>query len=192
MTTPDDNVDPDIYALSIIIDDPRVTKEMVKHYHERTTKHINTVGENIEKLYEKNPDLEGLLERAEKHDQSKWGENELIPYIVLTWSYKCKDDGVEYDIPDDVQEEIDQAIEHHLTTNKHHPEYWDNDREVCDASKMDIISLAEMVCDWHAMSIERGGSTKEWADKTVNKRWEFTDGQVNDIYKFIEDLEGSD
>ena len=51
---------------------------------------------------------------------------------------------------------------------------------------MTDVDIAEMVADWMAMSEERGGHPKEWADNNVNKRWEFSRGQCNLIYKIIE------
>ncbi len=139
------------------------------------------------------------------HDDSKWEDPEYTPYVWLTWRYKCKDDGIELELPDGMDERIQKATWHHITVNKHHPEYWDDnasfesnlnskDRDKppenpVDATKMDDISLAEMVCDWNAMGLERGNTAESWADKNVNVRWLFTDDQVENIYKWIKDLE---
>jgi len=181
-----------------------ITDEMVDHYENRTQDHITCVRNCINHLMDKNPNLESLRSRVSLHDLSKWKEPEYTPYIWLTWRYKCKDDGIELELPDGMDEKIQRATWHHITTNPHHPEYWDQDAEFedslnkrdrdkppekpIDATKMDDISLAEMVCDWNAMGLERGNTSKEWADKNVNVRWLFTDDQVEKIYKWIGDL----
>ena len=46
-----------------------------------------------------------------------------------------------------------------------------------------------MVADWSAMSEELGSETKDWADKNVNVRWEFTDEQRDLIYELIDKVE---
>jgi len=66
-----------------------------------------------------------------------------------------------------------------------------NTDEMIDGTKMDKASLAEMVADWQAVSQERGtNSAKEWGDKNINKRWKFSDDQVELIYQFVNDLSG--
>ncbi len=142
-----------------------------------------------------------FLERKQLHDRSKYEDPEYTPYVYITWSYKCKSDDVDFTIPQSIQDKMNDATNHHINNNKHHPEYWSSeyytvnpdDRDsvpdnIVDAKTMDIISIAEMVCDWHAVSLERGNSAKEWADANINKRWLFTDKQVAIIYKYIEDL----
>jgi len=54
-----------------------------------------------------------------------------------------------------------------------------------DAMKMDNLDIAEMVCDWCAMSEERGNTPMQWADKNVNVRWKFTDEQKDLIYDLM-------
>ncbi len=39
-----------------------------------------------------------------------------------------------------------------------------------------------------AMSEEKGGTPKNWADKNVNVRWKFTDKQKDLIYELIEKI----
>lgn len=183
-----------------------ITDEMINHYKKRTNDHINCVGNCIAHLCNKNPDIANeLIKRKDTHDLSKWDEPEYTPYIWLSWRHKNNNDGIELKLPNGVNEEIQKATWHHVTTNSHHPEYWDDEAKFEDslnhkdrdkppnkpinATSMDDISLAEMVCDWNAMGLELGNTAKSWADKNINVRWLFIDGQVDKIYKWIEDLE---
>jgi len=181
-----------------------ITEEMIDHYVARTKKHIDCVVRNIEHLVQKHPELEELLERSDKHDLSKWDDPEYTPYIYLTWRYKSEDDDVELILPDGMEEEIHEATWHHVKINPHHPEHWDDEAtndsinkedrdkppdESIHAHTMDLISLAEMVCDWHAMGLERDNTAESWADKNVGIRWLFDDDQVELMYQYMEDLE---
>lgn len=55
---------------------------------------------------------------------------------------------------------------------------------------MPEMDLAEMVCDWAAMSKEFGDSLKGWADKNINKKWKFNKRQNKIIYELIDYIEG--
>lgn len=48
------------------------------------------------------------------------------------------------------------VIHQHQKTNPHHPEYWGG------VDSMPRIFVAEMVCDWHARSLEMGDSFLNW------------------------------
>lgn len=182
-----------------------ITKEMADHYKKRTNDHINCVANCIEHLCSKNPEIaDELIKRKNSHDLSKWEEPEYTPYIWLTWRYKCKDDDIELELPNGMEDMIQKATWHHITSNPHHPEYWDDeanfednlnhkDRDkppskIINSTTMDDTSLAEMVCDWTAVGLERGNTAKSWADKNVNVRWKFTNNQIEKIYKWIDDL----
>jgi hypothetical protein len=54
-----------------------------------------------------------------------------------------------------------------------------------DASKMPDVSLAEMCADWMAMAEEKGTNPLTWAEKNVNIRWKFTEGQTKKIYEIL-------
>lgn len=91
------------------------------------------------------------------------------------------------------EKKIDNATLIHVTTNKHHPEYW-ADEEIkefsrtnppmglhCEAMPYDCID--EMLCDWCSMSEEFNNTPQEWMKKVVPDRWVFTDEQV----KYMQD-----
>jgi len=175
-------------------------KEMLNHYMKRTKKHIALVQKYGKKIYESNPKrFKDLPKQLEVHDQSKFEKPEKEPYIHLTWKYKMKDDGKEYAISKELQKKIEDATLHHIVTNSHHPEYHSIDKtnlvnkkdrdgipnKIVDATKMREIDLAEMCADFCGMSEEKGNSPKEWLNKTINKRWKFTDKQVKLIYDLV-------
>lgn len=187
-------------------------KEMRDWYDERTRRHIELVQKYCKKIADLGDErFEGIVERGEEHDQSKWEEPELDPYILITWRYKCKDDGKDFwdgllsegETKEQVEEEMRKATEHHVKNNRHHPEFHsdqagqlinekdrDKPRVLVDATKMGDLDMAEMVADWCGMAEERGNTPKEWADKNVGVRWDFTDGQKDLIYDLIEKIFG--
>lgn len=175
---------------------PKITKKMIKYFLKRTKLHIKLVGKYCNKLYEngKNIPVE-IISRGMKHDKSKFLESEYIPYIYLTWKYKCKDDGVDFDITNN-KGMIDKATKYHVFNNRHHPEFHSQgideknkdvlSKKIIDATLMEDIDIMEMVCDWCAMSEERDNSPYDWAEKTINKKWKFTKEQEKLIYRCID------
>ena len=172
--------------------------EMIKWFEGRTNRHIALVGKycRIVNLYY---GYSGLLQRLTKHDLSKLYEPERTPYIYISWMYKEKAEGRRYTIPKEINDL--GATHHHIVNNSHHPEYHQDkkinllnrkDRDgipskIIDATKMPLIDIAEMICDWAAMSEEKGINTvREWANLVVNKRWQFNNIQVSEIYNIIE------
>jgi hypothetical protein len=83
-------------------------------------------------------------------------------------------------------EQVKLAIHHHLTSNRHHPEFHS------DPNDMSEVDLIEMACDWTAMAQEfgqDGGSARGWAAKTVGKRIGFNADNQRFIYQMIEELD---
>ena len=181
---------------------PMLTEEIEKHFVDRTNRHIKLVQKYCKLIASEWSGLEELIERGEKHDASKFGSDELVPYIWLTWRYKCKDDGVECNLPDGMEDDIDKATEHHILSNAHHPEYHQSETEgllnkedrdappdeMVDATGMSDLDIAECAADWCAMSEERGNTPREWAEKNVNVRWKFTPEQESLIFDLIDSV----
>ena len=102
------------------------TQEMNDWFTKRTKRHIGLVQKYCKKIYDYDSEkFEGLIERGEIHDQSKFKDPEIEPYILVAWDYKCKDDGVDPGFSEEDRDEMNQATEHHTSINRHHPEYWD-------------------------------------------------------------------
>lgn len=167
-------------------------EEMKKFFQKRTDKHVSLVRKFCEKIQDYDPEkFDGLVERGQKHDQSKYENPELDPYIYITWQYKCKGEGKSFDPPDGMEEKMDKASGHHVNSNRHHPEFHDSkksDKDLIDATSMNDIDIGEMVADWFAMSEELSNSPKKWADKNINVKWKFNKKQVDLIYELIDNV----
>lgn len=177
--------------------------EIKKWFTTRTENHISLVQKYCKKIFEYDPSkFSEIIERGKVHDDSKFKNPEMDPYIYIAWQYKCKEDGKEFNVPKEMKDKMSKATEHHVKNNRHHPEFHsdkevnlinreDRDKppkEIIDATKMDDLDIAEMVADWCAMSDEKESSPKKWADKNVNIRWKFSDSQKDLIYELIGEI----
>jgi 2,4-dienoyl-CoA reductase-like NADH-dependent reductase (Old Yellow Enzyme family) len=179
-----------------------VNDEKEAWFEKRTKHHIDLTKKYCRRIHEYDAKhFPNIIKMGEKHDASKYRNPERIPYVDISWHYRMKDLGKKYEVTPEQQKAMDTASANHINTNPHHPEYHSpkhipipinaNNRDkpvegkMVDATKMDDENIGEMVADWSAMSEEKGGTPKEWADKTVNKRWKFTPKQVALIYELI-------
>ena len=182
-----------------------ITDEMVNRFIIRTDNHIELVNKYLTKISVIMPEyVNGLQERGRVHDASKYASPELFPYVLITWKYWCKDNNIKIKISNELEEEMNKATEHHCLLNDHHPEYFcgrtenlinKDDRDgsttpsgIIDATKMPDICIAEMVGDWMAVSEERGSTPTEWAEKVINKKWRFTDNQIDFVYDILNNI----
>lgn len=170
-----------------------ITQEMRDAFVTRTQQHIDRVIKFADKL---------KLDVSD-HDQSKFQEPEMSPYILINWRYKLKDEGVDLQLPPEIDAQCRAATFHHITHNRHHPEYWDNEMndtkrnhegganapaQIVDATMMPLDAIQEMCCDWCAMSEERNNSPHEWADKVIGTRFKFTPHQIFLIFSTLDSL----
>ncbi|HIE99976.1 MAG TPA: hypothetical protein EYG03_13240 [Planctomycetes bacterium] len=159
---------------------------MTAFYERRTLEHIERVRKCLSAMAAVTPYGDALSERAKEHDLSKFGPEERIPYIWLTEFHRCRQIGVPFDYPVGLEERVRVAIQHHVTSNRHHPDFH------VDPNQMSEVDLIEMVCDWTAMSHEfdqDGGSARGWADRTVGTRFHFDDDKRRYIYRTIDLLD---
>jgi branched-subunit amino acid aminotransferase/4-amino-4-deoxychorismate lyase len=162
------------------------TPEMLAFYERRTNEHIERVRRCLIFLAGATDYGEELIERAKAHDVSKFGDEERIPYVWLTEYHRCKRSGEAFDYPEGMTDQVKRAIRHHVTTNRHHPEFH------ADPNDMSEVDLIEMVCDWTAMAQEfgqDGGSARGWADKTIGNRVAFNANKRRFIYQMIDELD---
>ena len=72
------------------------------------------------------------------------------------------------------------AINEHVTSNPHHPEYWNG------IENMPRLYIAEMVCDWASRSHEFGNDLREWIKDKATKKFKMK--VQSKVYKEIKDL----
>ncbi len=164
------------------------TFEMVEFYERRTREHIARVGRCLAAMSSVTPYGDELAERARLHDASKFEVEERLPYIWLTEYHRRRRDGQTMVYPEGMEERIQVAIHHHVTTNRHHAEFHKDPNDMTD------VDLIEMVCDWTAMSQEfgqDGGSARGWADKTIGYRILLNDERRQFVYRMIELLDST-
>lgn len=61
---------------------------------------------------------------------------------------------------------FNSARQHHWLNNPHHPEYY------FEMGDMNVVDIAEMVCDWYARSCEHGTDFRGWIHIGCKKRWD--------------------
>lgn len=84
-----------------------------------------------------------LLDRGEKHDQSKLERPEVELFTEWTPKLAASTYGsAEYNR---MKEALGPALAHHYAKNRHHPEHWKN-----GIADMNLVDLVEMFCDWKA------------------------------------------
>lgn len=178
----------------------KVWPTMRGHYLDRTERHIKLVQKYCKRIKDEYYIFPEIMRRGQDHDLSKFTPIEFEPYVLLTWRYKCADEGMELVFNAGTEKKIRAATEHHVRSNDHHPEYYsprkddlineeDRDKppeQIVDATKMPHNAIAELVADWCAMSEERGNTPREWADKNIGIRWKFDRNQKDMIYGLID------
>lgn len=165
---------------------PEPTPEMVTFFERRTNEHIERVRRGLALMASATPHADELNKRAAVHDASKFGPEERVPYIWLSEFHRCRRRGEEFVYPEGMAEQVQVAIRHHVTTNRHHPEFH------ADPNDMTDVDLIEMVCDWTAMSQEfnqDGGSARGWADKTIGERLPLDEEKRRFVYAMIDLLD---
>lgn len=161
---------------------PFLTEAMINAHLERTQKHIGSVQRmgyylvrSLHTINEHGQLAIQLSEAIRKHDQSKYSAAEFIPYVWLTASY-ASGDRHNFKLPFGMKARITDAIQHHYDENPHHPEHWGD-----NLADMGLPSMAEMVCDWAAMSTEKNGGVYasplpfyKNAMNSATRNWNFT------------------
>ncbi len=144
-------------------DDDR--EEMEEHFKKRTNYHIKLVQKYLSQIQKMNlPEIDNnILEEEKKHDEGKWNSPEHEPYLHVSWKYKLKDDGKEYNPPEEIKKKMDEATFHHITHHKHHPDYWDKNitRESLNSENRDkpsgkIVNATKMPLTYVASMMAHG------------------------------------
>lgn len=114
-----------------------------------TLQHIQQVRNLLDRMVVK------LLERGEKHDQSKLEPPELPIFDEYTEKLR----GMTYGSEEykKALEGMGPALMHHYQVARHHPEHWPN-----GVRDMNLVDVVELFCDWLA-------ATKRHADGDILK-----------------------
>ena len=141
------------------------------------TRHIRNVEDNClllgEKLIERGEiDLgRQLIANGYVHDTSKFYGIEFENLSSSTTA-NTKEENAKL--------KMRMAVQHHIMTNQHHPEYWNG------IKNMPRVALAELTADWKSRSEEFGTSVRDWIDAQATKRWNFS--KEDEVYKIIMDF----
>ena len=102
-----------------------------------TLEHIKNVNRLIHLM------IRELLDRADRHDDSKLESPELEAFTVVNHELS----GLTYGSPEfnESKKKLGPALSHHYANNSHHPEHYKR-----GISDMNLIDLLEMFCDWKA------------------------------------------
>lgn len=151
--------------------------DMVAFFKQRTAAHIARVIAAMDKITTMTKTLNraAAMARAKRHDESKYGSVELIPYIWLTDWYRTNKKTI---YPAGMQAQIEEATRHHVKTNPHHVDFHNK------PSDMSPLDIAEMVSDWVSMAIEKNNSLRDWAEKFMSDK-AFTEDQKIFIDKLV-------
>ena len=103
-----------------------------------------------------------IVQRGWLHDNSKFNEDELVALAQIN------DDKISMRDPCKALSQDSKAfLKLHYLHNTHHPEHWD------DVTQMPEMDVVEMVCDWHARSVQFGTDLIEFAKTRQESRFHF-------------------
>ncbi len=165
------------YTTSIIITYcfkvQKMSNDLIDKQRETLCRHIENVQRGCsilgERLIERNEDILGhkLIANGYLHDNSK--------FYGIEWKH------LHTDSKKNKPELFQIASFHHITINKHHPEYWDG-----GIHKMPRLYLCELICDWNARSSEFGNDIRTWVKKHGTKKYNMI--VQSTTYKEIKEL----
>jgi hypothetical protein len=165
-------------------------------------RHIETVRNYIGAV------INQLMDRQEKHDQSKLQEPELSVFNKYTPMLR----GMTYGSEEykRIMKEMKVAIDHHAQVNRHHPEHFiginvciicfreyplDNTPNRCETCRngtfteekvgingMTLLDLIEMICDWKAATLRHGDGDIYKSLEINAERFKYS-GQLKQILK---------
>lgn len=138
---------------------------------ENILQHKRLVASYIEQV------VSDLIKRAIVHDDTKFGPEEFDAYEEALPKFEQ----TVYGSPEYIQvcKDIKPAIQHHITSNRHHPEYFGD----AGINGMTLIDLVEMVCDWIAASQRGGGPVDIDKGLEINKERFGISDQLFEIIK---------
>lgn len=119
-----------------------------------------------------------LMQRAANHDNSKFNKDELYNLALID------DNNNSFINPNSIlSDESQKLIELHWKNNSHHPEHYE------DYDEMSELDILEMVCDWHARSVEFGTDLLDFVQTRQENRFHFSEKQFKIIKYYCSIIE---
>ena len=170
--------------------DTIIHKEYVKRSIEKLAKYLEEHGAKNH--------ARRLRYRGETHDNSKIGYTGNLPEDDRRKKKEDYDDELHAlsrivsskELMKDTNRELSilekEAIQLHWKNNSHHPEHFES---VLDMTTLDVM---EMVCDWHARSVQWGTNLLEYAQNSQKNRFHFPEWMYQQVIFYCNILLGLD
>lgn len=117
-----------------------------------------------------------LLDRSDKHDQSKLEQPEVAGFTKATPLKHIVYNSYEYN---NNLKLLEETLAHHYARNSHHPQYYKN-----GINDMTLLDLLEMFCDWKASSLRHNAGN-------IRKSIEINASKYNINQQLVEILENT-
>lgn len=156
------------YSIKKIKDNIKIKKQ-TKLY----IKYIVEHKKNIEKAFEEMREnslifqrydddiLDALWERVLVHDESKYSEEEFIPYRKNFFPINAEE-------KENNKLDFDKAWEHHWKNNSHHWQYRKNKTSFNKDNKEEVLDVLENVLDWMAMGYKFNDRPYQYYENNKN------------------------
>ena len=120
--------------------------------------------------------LDALWERVLVHDESKYSEEEFIPYRKNFFPINAEE-------KENNKLDFDKAWEHHWKNNSHHWQYRKNKTSFDKNNKEEVLDVLENVLDWMAMGYKFNDRPYQYYENNKNNII-----LCDDERKYLEDL----
>ena len=120
--------------------------------------------------------LDALWERVLVHDESKYSEEEFIPYRKNFFPINAEE-------KENNKLDFDKAWEHHWKNNSHHWQYRKNKTSFNKDNKEEVLDVLENVLDWMAMGYKFNDRPYQYYENNKNNII-----LCDDERKYLEDL----
>lgn len=135
----------------------------------KSMRHIETVRNYL------NLCIREILDRAERHDQSKMEKIEVETFEQYTPKLRtCTYGSEEYK---GFLKEMEPALQNHYANNRHHPEHFEN-----GLNGMNLIDLLEMIIDWKCSGMRHNNGDLFKSIEINKDRFGMSD-QITQIFK---------
>lgn len=146
-----------------------IDAKMQSDYDKYLEEHIANVKLGFEWMVLRLPELftaydsDAVMDIVKNHDQSKYDDEEYLPYCAYFYGKKTPE----------VEEEFNKAWLHHQHNNPHHWQHWllREDDGGSIAVEMPFEYVIEMIADWWAFSWKKDNLLEifDWYDENKSK-----------------------